>query len=64
MVWSAVCSVVPQSQFADRARPHLCIDEQKRPTSERRRLSFDTRCSERIYTHGCGADPRYESIDC
>ena len=25
--WSAVCSKAPHSQFGERARPHLCMDE-------------------------------------
>ena len=25
--WSVVCSEVPHSQFDERARPHLCMDE-------------------------------------
>ena len=25
--WSAVCSEAPHSQFGERARPHLCMDE-------------------------------------
>ena len=40
MVWSAVCSLAPHSQFVRGARPHLYMDEQKRPTPERRRLSL------------------------
>ena len=40
MMWSAVCSLAPHSQFARGARPHLYMDEQKRPTPERRRLSL------------------------
>ena len=30
--WSAVCSEVPHSQFGERARPHLCMDEWNHPT--------------------------------
>ena len=40
MMWSAVCSLAPYSQFARGARPHLYMDKQKRPTPERRRLSL------------------------
>ena len=40
MVWSGVCSLAPHSQFVRGARPHLYMDEQKRPTPERRRLSL------------------------
>ena len=40
IMWSAVCSLAPHSQFARGARPHLYMDEQKRPTPERRRLSL------------------------
>ena len=32
--------MAPHSQFENRARFHLCIHEQKRPTPERRRLSL------------------------
>ena len=40
IMWSAVCSVAPHSQCGEGARPHLYMDEQKRPTPERKRLSF------------------------
>ena len=40
MMWSAVCSLAPHSQFVIGARPLLYMDEQKRPTPERRRLSL------------------------
>ena len=40
MMWSVICSVVPHLQFENGARPLLCIDEQKRPTPEHRRLSM------------------------
>ena len=39
-MWSAVCSLAPRSHFAEQARPHLCMDELKRPTPVRRRLSL------------------------
>ena len=38
--WSAVCSEAPHSQFAEGARPHLCMDEWNCPTPVRRRLSL------------------------
>ena len=38
--WSAVCSEEPHSQFGEEARPYLCMDEWKRPTPVRRRLSL------------------------
>ena len=38
--WSAVCSEAPHSQFAEGARPHLCMDEWNRPTPVRRRLGL------------------------
>ena len=40
IVWSAVCSLAPHSHLAEEARPHLCMDELKRPTPVRRRLSL------------------------
>ena len=40
MVWSGVCSLASHSQFVRGARPHLYMDERKRPTPERRRLSL------------------------
>ena len=40
MMWSVVCSLAPHSQFVRGARPHLYMDEQKRPTPERRRLNL------------------------
>ena len=38
--WSAVCSEASHSQFDEGARPHLCMDEQNRPTPVCRRLSL------------------------
>ena len=38
--WSAVCSAAPHSQFGERARPHLCMDEWNRPTPVFKRLSL------------------------
>ena len=40
IMWSAVCLLAPHSHFAEKARPHLCMDEPKRPTPVRRRLSL------------------------
>ena len=40
MMWSAIRSMAKHSQFVRGARPHLYMDEQKRPTPERRRLSL------------------------
>ena len=40
IMWSAVCSLAPHSHSAKEARPHLCMDEPKRPTPVRRRLSL------------------------
>ena len=40
IMWSAVCLLAPHSQFGEEARPHLCMDEPKRPTPLRRRLSL------------------------
>ena len=37
---SAVCSLAPHLHFAEEARPHWCMDESKRPTPVRRRLSL------------------------
>ena len=39
-MWFAVCSLAPHSHFAEEARPHLCMDEPKRPTPVRRQLSL------------------------
>ena len=38
--WSAVCSEVAYSQFGERARPHLCMDEWNRSTPVLKRLSL------------------------
>ena len=35
-----VCSLAPHSHFAEEARPHLCMEEPKRPTPVRRLLSL------------------------
>ena len=40
IMWSALCSLAPHSHFAEEARPHLYMDEPKRPTPVRRRLSL------------------------
>ena len=40
ITWSAVCLLAPHSQFPEEARPHLCMNEPKRPTPARRRLSL------------------------
>ena len=41
IMWSAVCSLAPHLHFADEARPHLCMDEPKRPTPVHRRLGLN-----------------------
>ena len=38
--WSSICSIAPQSQFGEGARPHLCINKWNRPTPVRKRLSL------------------------
>ena len=38
--WSAVYSEAPHSQFGERARPHLCMEEWNCPTPVRRQLSL------------------------
>jgi len=38
-MWSAVCSFVPQLQFAEGTNPYLCIVERNSPTLVRRRFS-------------------------
>ena len=41
MMWSAVCSEAPHSQFGEGATPrYLYMDEWNRPTPVRRRFSF------------------------
>ena len=40
IMWFAVCPLALHSHFAEEARPHLCMDEPKRPTTVRRRLSL------------------------
>ena len=40
IMWFAVCSLEPHSHFAEAARPHLCMEEPKRPTPVPRRLSL------------------------
>ena len=40
IMWSAVCSLAPYCHFAEEARPHLCMDEQKYPTLVPRRLTL------------------------
>ena len=40
IMWFVVYSLAPHSHFAEEARPHSCMDESKRPTPVRRRLSL------------------------
>ena len=40
IMWSPVCSLAPHSHLAEEVRPHLCMDESKRPKPVRRRLSL------------------------
>ena len=40
IMWSAIRSLAPHSHFAEEARPHLCMDEPKRLTPVRKRLSL------------------------
>ena len=39
-MWFGVCSLAPHWNFAEKVRPHLCMDELKRPTPVRRQLSL------------------------
>ena len=52
IMWSAVCSVAPHSQFEKGTRPHLYMDEPKRPTPERRRLSLTQAALGRLMPKG------------
>ena len=63
IVRSVVCSVALHSQFENVAKPHICINKQLRPTSERRRFEFCLRCSRHTDTHKSAADPGYEKTD-
>ena len=40
MMWFAVCTLAPHLQFTEEARSHLRMDEPKRPTPVRRKLSL------------------------
>ena len=40
IMWSAFCSLVPHSHFAEEARSHLCMDEPKYPKPVRMSLSL------------------------
>ena len=64
MMRSVVSSVSPHSQFENGARPHLCIDEQKRPTPKRKRLSLSPRHSGKTHARRSGAEAGHESMDC
>ena len=52
MMWSAVCSLAPHSQFVRGARPHLYMDEQKRLARERRQLSLTQAALGRLMPKG------------
>jgi len=41
-MWSAVCSYVPQLQFAEGIKPHLCIVERKRNSQQTKKDSDKT----------------------
>ena len=58
IMWYAVCSLAPHSDFAEEARPHLCMDELKRPTPVRRRLNLFASCSGLTHSNRPFADPR------
>ena len=49
-MWSAVCSLAPRSEFAEEARPHLCVDEPKRPASTLA-IEFDPSCSDQTHSN-------------
>ena len=57
IMWSAVRSLAPHSHFVEGARPHLCMDETKRPTPVRRR-EFDSSCSSQTHSNRSCADSR------
>ena len=40
IMWSVVCSPAPHLHFAEEARPHLCMDERKRPTPACKQMSL------------------------
>ena len=40
IMWSAVCSLAPHSNFAEKVSPHLCMDEPKRSAPADKRLSL------------------------
>ena len=46
-MWSAVCLEALHSQFAEGARPHLCMDEWNRPTPFLKRLSLTQAAQDR-----------------
>ena len=52
IMWSAVCSVAPHSQFGEGARPHLYMSEPKRPVPERNRLSLTQDALGRLIPNG------------
>ena len=54
MMWSAVCSEAPHSQFSEGAAPHLCMDEWNRPTPVRRRFSFTQDVLGKPFPRGLG----------
>ena len=40
IMWSAVCSLAPHSQFAEEVITYLCMEKPKRSTPVRRQLSL------------------------
>ena len=61
--WSAVCSKAPHSQFGERARPHLCMDEWNRPTPVRRRLSFTQAARGKPHPNRPSTCPGHKSLE-
>ena len=62
IMWSTVCSLAPHSHFAEKARPHLCRDEPKRPTLSTYAIEFDPSCSGQTDSNKSCADPRNVDI--
>ena len=63
MMWSALCSLAPHSQFVRGTRSHLYMDEQKRLTPERKTVELDPSCPGQTHTQGSGASLGNESVE-
>ena len=60
IAWSAVCSMAPNSQFDDGARPHLHMET---PDVSPQAIELSQRCSKQAHSNGPSNGPRNENME-